>query len=285
MKTAIETIDPKRAKEYLKLNTQNRRVRQGWVDRLAGMLLRDEWKLTHQGIGFAKDGRLIDGQHRLLAIIQASKPAQMLVAREIDEDAYRHIDGGQPRSVADRQRFVSDPNLNRKIAALVSTRAKVLSPGKNPTIDQLDDEFLAFDEAYTAVGKHWMHSVARVTRADVGAALVSYAAHDKKKADLFARQLVSGADLYEGHAVLLLREALTSGRCGQGHGLFYNYFKCISAMRLHLGDKPGRAVLPATEDFQGNEYRTLLYEQIKRSEKGAETRTSNKATATKAKSA
>ena len=274
MKTAIETIDPKRAKEYLKSNTENRRVRQAWVERLAGMITRGEWFLTHQGIAFSHDGRLIDGQHRLLAIVEANKPAQMMVARDIEEKAYRHIDGGAPRSVADRNRFVEDQGLNRKIAALVNIRAKIvrIGGGENPTIDQLDDEFLAFSDAYIAVGKHWMHTVARITRSEIGAALVSYAAEHKKKADMFARQLVTGADLHEGHPVLLLREALLGGRCGENNSAVYSYFKAIGSMRLHEGDKVARNILPASEDFQGNPYTSLNYERSSRADKAAETR-------------
>lgn len=273
MKMATETITPAQAKKYLQHNTENRAVRHAWVKRLAGMITRGEWKLTHQGIAFAKDGRLIDGQHRLLAIIEANKSAEMLVAREIDEAAYRHIDGGAPRKVADKLKFCEDPAVNRAVAAIVSMRAKITVVSREaPTIDQIEDEFLSYDAAYLAVGKAWTKRIAKITRAEVGAALVSYAAAHPDHADEFTNQLISGEQLYRGHPAYMLREGLIQGRIGEGRPLTETYYKCIAAMKAHLGKKIMNGVLPATEDFQGNTYTSLSYERARQAVKGAETK-------------
>jgi len=71
MKTLVESISPTRAKEILLANNGNRLISWGWVRKLAGMMTRGEWLLTHQGIAFDVYGVLIDGQHRLEAIIIA----------------------------------------------------------------------------------------------------------------------------------------------------------------------------------------------------------------------
>lgn len=52
-------------------------------------------------IRFDASGNIIDGQHRLAAIVHAGKPVMMLVARGIEADAFATIDIGKPRTVND----------------------------------------------------------------------------------------------------------------------------------------------------------------------------------------
>jgi hypothetical protein len=74
---AIETkmmwVTPEIAKKYLERNTENRTLRPHWVNTLALAIKNNEFITTHQSIAFSKSGRLLDGQHRLHAIIQANK--------------------------------------------------------------------------------------------------------------------------------------------------------------------------------------------------------------------
>jgi len=60
----VEMVTPQLAEKYLEKNIENRRVREWWVNSLAGAIRRDEWILTHQGIAFDTNNRLIDGQHK-----------------------------------------------------------------------------------------------------------------------------------------------------------------------------------------------------------------------------
>lgn len=278
MKTCIETITPAQAKKYLQSNTENRAVRKAWVERLAGMISSGAWHLTHQGIAFSEDGRLIDGQHRLLAILEANKPAQMMVAREIPEEAYRHIDGGAPRVLADRLKLCDDSRLNRTIASLIRARLFIINGGgKAISVDEAEDEFLACDKAYMAVGRAWGKKVPGITRTDVGAALVSYAHHSMKKADQFGIQLLSGENLYKGLPSHTLREALIAGRTGQGHSEVETYYKCIAAMKAHEEERTISALQPAGGDFQGNEYTKLMYRRSASSTLAGETRRKKRA--------
>jgi hypothetical protein len=72
---------------------------------------RGYWALNHQPIAFDEEGNLLDGQHRLAAIVRSGKTIRMLVARnvprEFGSDGDKHfvqetIDGGKPRSIGDR---------------------------------------------------------------------------------------------------------------------------------------------------------------------------------------
>ena len=50
------------------------------------------WQLTHQGIAFDKNGVLIDGQHRLWAIVEADVKAPLLVTRGVEPETQEAID-------------------------------------------------------------------------------------------------------------------------------------------------------------------------------------------------
>lgn len=101
MKTALELITPERAREYLKKNRGNRTIKNRWVETYARDMASGAWKLTHQGIAFDKDGFLVDGQHRLLAIIRANKPIYMMVSRDLEPDTRLVLDQGVNRSAVD----------------------------------------------------------------------------------------------------------------------------------------------------------------------------------------
>ena len=102
IKSEIKLVSPELAKQYLLCNEQNRRIREGWVNYLAFCMRNQEWKLTHQGIAFSDNGRLLDGQHRLLAVIKSKTPARMMVSSGWDESVFSAIDNGMHRSDEDR---------------------------------------------------------------------------------------------------------------------------------------------------------------------------------------
>lgn len=101
MKTEMRRITPEMAKTMLERNTENRHVRRSHIKSIADAITRGEWKVTHQGIAFAKDGRLLDGQHRLSAIIDADQPVMMMVSWDVEEEAFFALDQGLKRAPSD----------------------------------------------------------------------------------------------------------------------------------------------------------------------------------------
>ena len=84
MNIKVETITPSWASEVLeKRNTRNIRFQKTWAEKLARDIKAGTFLLTHQGIAFDEDGILLDGQHRLAAVVMANKPVEMLVSRGI----------------------------------------------------------------------------------------------------------------------------------------------------------------------------------------------------------
>lgn len=87
LRTAIVTVTPKMAESWLANNPGNRRVDQSAVTQMAALIKADQWRLTHQGILLGKNGVLLDGQHRLLAIVKAGKPVVMQVTTDEAADS------------------------------------------------------------------------------------------------------------------------------------------------------------------------------------------------------
>lgn len=99
-KPKLEIINPEIAREMLKCNTHNLPVRRMHVDYLASEMASGRWQLTHQGIAF--DGNtLVDGQHRLLAVIQSGKTIEAWVFGNVPIGVQALIDKGRIRSVGD----------------------------------------------------------------------------------------------------------------------------------------------------------------------------------------
>ena len=67
-----ETITPELAAEFLKKNKSNRPLSSKHVIALAGSIERGEWMFTGESIKFSESDTLLDGQHRLSAIVMAA---------------------------------------------------------------------------------------------------------------------------------------------------------------------------------------------------------------------
>lgn len=104
IRSEVVCITPEIAKAYLETNQGNRKIRLSQVSFLATSMTRGDWVLTHQGIAISKDGILIDGQHRLLAVIKANMAIPMMVTHGLNRiTAFPAIDGGfVPRNDSDR---------------------------------------------------------------------------------------------------------------------------------------------------------------------------------------
>jgi hypothetical protein len=98
----LEVVTPKMAARWLaENNTLNRPMRSLWREYLARVITEGRWQVTHQGIAFNCDGTLLDGQHRLAAIVDAGKPVKMWVARGLPRPAMNGIDQGRNRTASD----------------------------------------------------------------------------------------------------------------------------------------------------------------------------------------
>lgn len=86
-------------------------------------MLRGDWKRSHQGLGFDVDMNLVDGQHRLLAVIEADKmqPGTTFtteVTYDLERDVFAVVDVGKKRTTSDILALHNLPNRIALAAAL-----------------------------------------------------------------------------------------------------------------------------------------------------------------------
>jgi hypothetical protein len=99
MRITIETITPEIAANMLKGDNRPLSIRV--VDKYAVDMKEGKFATTHQGIAIGKNGDLLDGFHRLNAIIKSGVTLQLPVAYDVDNSLFSSIDIGKPRSPYD----------------------------------------------------------------------------------------------------------------------------------------------------------------------------------------
>lgn len=109
----IVDITPDVAKKWLAQNTHNRNLRERVVNGYAADMRDGNWVEDGQSIKFAKGdvvlldtphvvgGPLLDGQHRLSAIVTADIPVRMLVVSNLDDSTQEVMDTGAKRVLGD----------------------------------------------------------------------------------------------------------------------------------------------------------------------------------------
>jgi hypothetical protein len=81
-------------------NKSNRKPSKHIIAKYAQTMREGRWLLTHQGIAFDDLDLLLDGQHRLGAIVLANTPIMMHVSSGISRDTFAVLDTGFKRSAA-----------------------------------------------------------------------------------------------------------------------------------------------------------------------------------------
>lgn len=95
-------VTPDLAADWLdKHNNGNRPIRPSVVKKYVAMMKAGQWRLSPDGIIFGDGGRLIQGQHRLTAIVRSGVTCEMLVTRGVSDDLFKVLDRGAGRTVAD----------------------------------------------------------------------------------------------------------------------------------------------------------------------------------------
>lgn len=99
MNCTIMTITPDMASEMLMHNKNNRKLRKYAVNTFADDMQNGRWETNAQPIVFNSNGDLLDGQHRLNAVIVANRPVDMMVVTDAPDS--KLYDVGIRRTPAD----------------------------------------------------------------------------------------------------------------------------------------------------------------------------------------
>ena len=207
-------ITPTLAETMLLLNAGNRNISNDQVLRYADEMRRDGWLLTHQAIAFDKGNYLLDGQHRLRALIKAERALPFIVARGFARDTFKVCDVGMKRSP------------NQLFALAGYTHTKSLSAGAQTYLHVTSHEARTASKASFTARLAIVEKVpALVNAADlmegqlqwvwrhcgrIGAAVACHTQlaqwQGAEEADKFFWQLNDGANLPKGSPMLLLRD-------------------------------------------------------------------------------
>lgn len=90
--TQTITLTPELAAEMLEHNTLNRPLSDQHVSRIARQIKTGKWRFNGDTIKIADTNDVLDGQHRLWAVIEAKVPIETILVRGIERDAFATID-------------------------------------------------------------------------------------------------------------------------------------------------------------------------------------------------
>ena len=117
---AIRTaITPAMAAKYLELNRlPNRHLKPAHIQILAREMREGRWQCNGETIIFDKEGNIIDGQHRLHAIVLSKTTIETYIVRGISPDVLPTLDRGSLRSIGDLLGMRGESNRTQLGAAL-----------------------------------------------------------------------------------------------------------------------------------------------------------------------
>lgn len=255
MYSKFTSITPKEAALWLDTkNSNNRPVSRSTVDRYVQEIKAGNWKVNGQPIIFGKSGQLLNGQHRLKAILEANKSIETLIVWGVDDNAFDTIDDGNKRSLADVFSIKGEGN-----PGLLSAGVRFLwvySTGQIETRDLRRGKIATKALLEDTLKKHpLLRSSTKfysLLKARPGGLLIPagmaiglhylFALVDDVRADEFFNVLQSGIGLTEGHPILLLRARLISGKKESSTKLTNSavYFYTVTTWNAYASDQPLR---------------------------------------------
>lgn len=229
MKTRIVRLTPALAMEWQrKTSVSQRPLNTKHVAFLTGEMTAGRWKNDGSPIRFNRDGSVIDGQHRIAAVINSGVPTDVLVVEDLDADVFATIDSGRTRKLSDvlacaganQSDMVSSAAITRLLAAWDDKTGLSLSAHsvKSSPAAMLD----VFREHQEDIenAAHFVYSKKirrRLCRPSVlGFAYLLFARISPSDAVVFIDMVAEGANLERGSGPWLLSRYFVNDR---GHAL------------------------------------------------------------------
>lgn len=262
IKSGVEYITPDSAKEYLKSNTLNRPLNSRMVEFYASSMKRGQWELNGEPIIIARSGRVLDGQHRLQAVIESGIPINFFVTRGISDNTFDTIDQGKSRTGGDILAITGVSQANRKSAAISRYNSLRVSMIITETKNRdKENKFTKRDilNEYNRVPHFWDNVVAEANKcydskrlfsnsdmAGVMAFLILDRSHSEDTVFGFFRQLTGIDDPQNNTIILLSNKIIDASLKG---------YKLTSKYKTALLIKAFNAYLT------GKEYKVLTYNE------------------------
>lgn len=245
---AVERVTPVIARELLTANRRNRNMRSSRVAQLAEAMRRGEWVLNGETIKIAEDGTLLDGQHRLQAVVDSGAEIDSLVMRGLPPAVQDTVDTGRRRRLADILAIEGYSDSHALGAALsmlhrFRTGKRIdYSHAGAPSAKQALELLEAEPEIERSV------RVARNVTKKVGGPIGVFAAlhrlfeeTDPEPANEFYERLADGADLAKDDPLLHLRNQLARPRRDRHYAQSPNTIAALTIKAFNMR-RAGRGV-------------------------------------------
>jgi len=223
----IVEMTPERAERLLDMNTRNRSVKINREKNYAGQMKNGQWLVDGNPIRVDRDGVLLDGQHRLYAIVESGTTQTVVLITGLEPQAMNSIDTGVSRTLGDLLKLsVPDMKHEAKLGALsrvllirslgeplatsFATSAAALAQDSRVTnatiIDYYSRQRIVIDrlfklgEAVRRARPNWRGFSARM----VSVVRAELEAIDFEDAEFFFDRIKDGAGLEANHPIMAL---------------------------------------------------------------------------------
>jgi len=210
-------ITPEVASDMLSRNANNRPLTNSLVGFYAKQMMSGNWQSNGETIKISRSNNLLDGQHRLSAIVKYGKPVLISVAFDVDDDSFKTIDTGKKRVAA--QIVAMSGFLN---ASAVAAGARWINAIKNRTGTSpgsvSSQEILDLIEKHPFI-KHYASLMknSKLLISSLSIAVFALAAekYGQEKIDSFVLNFRNGANLSKNMPIYELRERLIAAQSKQ----------------------------------------------------------------------
>jgi hypothetical protein len=271
MQSKIITITPADATKFLENMVNNRPPASRHVTFLANAMRRGEWTVTGQPIIFSgpnTKSKLIDGQHRLLAVVASGVTIQSLAVFDAGENTYTKLDQGRGRSASDCLMVANRKPVANALRCIFSeiTAEKgslICVSNHKPTNEQVTK--LLGDYQGIVDSASFISGLMRARKL-IGHGAASYCLFrmrmdNAEQADKFMQKIHTGEGLSARSPILSLRNQLQDGVKRDGIASRWNSEFIIAGVALAwymtLDGKHGAAFIPRAHE-QWNGWRTAL---------------------------
>lgn len=232
MKIEQVVITPKYAGDLLKKNTKNRPLSTRRAKLLADAMVRGEWVFNGDAIRVSRSGVVLDGQHRLSAVMMSGVSIDAILINGLDDSVFDTIDTGSSRTCGDVLSITGVKNANVVAAALSLYFAWKKtgnpfhgSPESKPTHKQaeqlLEDTPTIKDSATASTSHAWCRKY--LTASITTFCMTVFSEVDKDAASEFFSELEDGVFSYASSPVMRLRDRVMEDRADKISGMSRGY--------------------------------------------------------------
>jgi hypothetical protein len=219
-----QLVGTEQATEWLATNKRNRRLSSNIVEKYTNLMRDKLWQYDGSPIRFDTEGNVIDGQHRLWAVIESGTTQEFLIITGLAPETFLTIDTGKSRTFADliSINYPNTPSLSHVAAATqivykweTGLRGKPLSSsGYNKvTSNAVLMQFFANDhDRLIDIARRGHTLSSRVTGlspSTLSLLLWVLEGIDQEDATFFFDRLIDGTGLAADSPILALRNTLT----------------------------------------------------------------------------